>query len=110
MFFKKREEELIKRQRAFNQMSAAYERLIDLRDAEHDLHNDVISEAKNLLEAVISQTIPLPRESTEKDYYAKTIEYVALYKLSKSIITSEQFSRDINAEDMKINWSDPLNG
>lgn len=107
MFFNKKED-LAKRKQAFNQMNAAFLKLIDLRDAKHDSHNEIINEVKNLLESVISQTVPMPSQSTVKDYYSKTIEYVAIYKLTHSIISSVQDSRDIKVKDLELDWSNPL--
>jgi hypothetical protein len=108
MFLRNKKEEVRKRQMAFDRMVAAYKKLEDLRDAEHGKHNDVINETKALLESVISQTVPLPRDATAKDYYSKMIDYISIFKLCKSILDSEQHGRPINTETLVLDWDDPL--
>jgi len=94
-----------KRQFEFNRMVSAFEKLCDLRDMEHDPHNEVISNVQSAIEDIVQSTVPLPKDSYASDYRSKYVDYTVIYYLASNIINSEIHDIKPAKDELKIEWS-----
>lgn len=92
------------RQSEFKRMTETFEKLTLLRDADHDPHNESISNVQSALEYVILNTVPLPKNSFASDYLSKYVDYTVLHYLASSIIKSQAKNDFLELEELKINW------
>ena len=74
------------RELEFERMSAAFEKLFELRDFKADTDNQVIDCAQMSIDRVIQSTVPLPKDAYASDYRSKRVCYEVIYKLGSRII------------------------